>query len=747
MVRMGMRSWLWVLVLAVQTWACGDERACGAGTVLVGGACVADPKLLVCGSGTALDGGVCIALTGGDTTGGDANVGPDTAGETSGSDALADALADTVADAVADAAVVDTAVDTADEATVCAPQCLGKACGDDGCGGNCGKCTTAEAPYCNSFTGLCTAVCVPDCVAKNCGPDSCGGSCGTCAAKLACQDFGRCVPEAWTCTPTTYDGDAVCHCGCGAPDPDCAKPNPALAGCGAYEQCNKNGACESTVPEKWLCAKSTYNALDACHCGCGAPDPDCSVDKLPTFGCKGAAKCEASGVCAACTPACAGKVCGDDGCGGLCGTCPESAAACDNGTCVDACKPTPLLCKTNQCGPDSCGGSCGSCGAGANCAGGKCVADPPAEDPSSCKGHCGGAALAGCYCTAGCAAAGVCCKDYAEFCTCTPNCKDKACGYDGCGGVCGACSKEKPTCGTDFQCTDKCTPKCNGVQCGDDGCGGTCGLCKPDSTCAWTQQCVPNAWQCDAGYYADQLGCDCSCGAPDPDCKQAGSSTYGCPSAVACGGDGKCLMPVCSANSECKNQWCVGKWFAGGAKFAGACATPLPTAFAPGQPCQFDLQCASELCVQGSCRQYCKVEADCPPYHACVGLATVSSAGAKGFAGVCHALPGSLTPCKAKADCTPKAEQCVAHIDPATLGAKHLCTELPQVAFGASCQVKSCPAGHLCIAAKQKYQCTLPCPGGTTDCPSGWSCGTATLHDNGTADQADDPKVAACVPN
>ena len=61
--------------------------------------------------------------------------------------------------------------DAADEIATCQPACSGKECGDDGCGGNCGKCPQA-APFCVSST--CEVECDPDCADKECGPDGCG---------------------------------------------------------------------------------------------------------------------------------------------------------------------------------------------------------------------------------------------------------------------------------------------------------------------------------------------------------------------------------------------------------------------------------------------------------------------------------------------------------------------------------------------------------------------------------------------
>ena len=62
-----------------------------------------------------------------------------------------------------------------------------------------------------------------------------------------------------------------------------------------------------------------------------------------------------------CTPNCDGKECGDDGCGGVCGTCQEGETCNDNGSCVSECVPN---CDGKECGDDGCGDVCGICNSG-----------------------------------------------------------------------------------------------------------------------------------------------------------------------------------------------------------------------------------------------------------------------------------------------------------------------------------------------------------------------------------------------
>jgi hypothetical protein len=90
---------------------------------------------------------------------------------------------------------------------ICLPNCLGKECGDDGCGGSCGEC---EAGFACSQGGKCK--CQPDCSGKDCGDDGCGGDCGICLPPLFC-DAGSCacIPD---CTGKVC-GDDGCGGSCG----------------------------------------------------------------------------------------------------------------------------------------------------------------------------------------------------------------------------------------------------------------------------------------------------------------------------------------------------------------------------------------------------------------------------------------------------------------------------------------------------------------------------------------------------
>ncbi|MEC9072577.1 MAG: hypothetical protein VX938_09375, partial [Myxococcota bacterium] len=145
-------------------------------------------------------------------------------------------------------------------------------------------------------------------------------------------------------------------------------------GCGVELEC---GPC----PSSQACVQGRcVQALCAGHCGLGAQgcEDDCS--------CWCDAECFQVGdccedVCASCgewfgdnccASDCSGKVCGDDGCGGSCGSC-SPGTLCEDGVC----EPCTALCDEKECGDDGCGGVCGVCIQGWSCEEGTCVECEP----------------------------------------------------------------------------------------------------------------------------------------------------------------------------------------------------------------------------------------------------------------------------------------------------------------------------------------------------------------------------------
>jgi hypothetical protein len=120
----------------------------------------------------------------------------------------------------------------------------------------------------------------------------------------------------------------------------------------------------------WFVGGSSWGALHAYKCP-STCTPNCAGAECGDDGCGGSCgTCAGSETCemgiCACTPNCAGKECGTDGCVGSCGTCPDFYA-CYNGKCE--CTP---FCTGKECGDDGCGGSCGTCSDSKTCVDGVC---------------------------------------------------------------------------------------------------------------------------------------------------------------------------------------------------------------------------------------------------------------------------------------------------------------------------------------------------------------------------------------
>lgn len=234
------------------------------------------------------------------------------------------------------------------------------------------------------------------------------------------------------------------------------------------------------------------------------------------------ATCEAPATCyqgGCCTPYCDDLECGDDQCGGLCGSC-SSSRHCEDGLCQDGtCEPS---CEGRECGPDGCEGLCGECGVGDLCIGFLCM------PPDSCVGACDSlecGMISECNCGS-CAEGKLCvahlCKDAAE--PCAAECADRECGQVAecdCGG-----------CGIGLTCDagecvpaqDPCTAACAGLVCGQVG---EC-LC---GTCEDGQVCVEN--QCQA----------------DPCVETCGETP--------CGTVGECDCGTCEGGFTCEQNKCV----------------------------------------------------------------------------------------------------------------------------------------------------------------------------------------------
>jgi len=323
-------------------------------------------------------------------------------------------------------------------------------------------------------------------------PGSCGGA--------------NCSPES----DLGYDGSCEVTVGCTGPKWLCDKNDCELDKCQGYsfEGCCKDGNlhfCENNEFKIWECngqcgwddQKNYYN------CGLtGEGPPEFPIE------CPSDEPCE---------PECDGRTCGDNGCGGSCGSCADGDVCvegscvfevtdceslgfegccnenalwwCENGetqvsTCQTACGwddenarygcgfmgegPAEYpaicpgvcspLCDGKTCGDDGCGGTCG-CGENTLCQAGLCLPDDGGCGEVPAQGQCSGAQLL-------------------------------ICGFDGTVQIdtCGECCAWNRDLGV-FDCLSgdgclPCEPSCAGLSCGSDGCGGTCGGCGDELTCS-----------------------------------------------------------------------------------------------------------------------------------------------------------------------------------------------------------------------------------------------------------------------
>ena len=193
----------------------------------------------------------------------------------------------------------------------------------------------------------------------------------------------------------------------------CCLSSMTFLGCGAEDSDSQNPPYQSPYQSD----SGPSGGLPTCHCcGCGSGG---SID-LSHGSCPAGYVCAAVGSGVKCLP----------------GTSPLNMDA--TYQCKGTCYPEPCPqcqpdCSGKECGEDGCGGTCGSCNGSEVCDGGKC------KDVQSCTATCGSK---GCECGFVCGqACGSCsgaysCNDGCH-CECLSQCAGKECGDDGCGGSCG----------------------------------------------------------------------------------------------------------------------------------------------------------------------------------------------------------------------------------------------------------------------------------------------------------------------
>ncbi len=107
--------------------------------------------------------------------------------------------------------------------------------------------------------------CVPDCVGRACGADGCGATCGSCAAAEVCDQAGQCAAPPAAC------GDGAC-----GDDEDCGTCPADCGACCGDGHCARGEDC-ATCAADCACAMGRVCSAGACEvracegADCGAP--------------------------------------------------------------------------------------------------------------------------------------------------------------------------------------------------------------------------------------------------------------------------------------------------------------------------------------------------------------------------------------------------------------------------------------------------------------------------------------------
>jgi hypothetical protein len=175
----------------------------------------------------------------------------------------------------------------------------------------------------HDLAGIDLAGCVPQCSGKQCGSDGCLGSCGSCGLFEYCSA-------------------AVDQCfACGGANQFCC---PTGQACKFTLLCDGTNHCvQPMVGMEPPCGELTQVCCNGTTC-----------DSAMGLVCDGTGHCnpppvDMTGGLDACMPNCAGKTCGPDGCGGVCGTC-GSLFYCDITQNCQPCGmfPGDLCCPSGQ---------------------------------------------------------------------------------------------------------------------------------------------------------------------------------------------------------------------------------------------------------------------------------------------------------------------------------------------------------------------------------------------------------------
>ncbi|KKS55771.1 MAG: Extracellular matrix protein, partial [Candidatus Magasanikbacteria bacterium GW2011_GWA2_42_32] len=587
---------------------------------------------------------------------------------------------------------------------VCEPDCAGKQCGDNGCGGSCGECVGADA-----------------CVITSCADGQCVGTAKNCDDGNLCTD-DSCDSDTGDCNHTTVD---------------CNDENACTV-----DSCDTETGCVSTAIS---CDDGNLCTDDSCvlATGCVYYAVDCDDgDIFTTDSCDPATGCESvfTGECQSDLDCDDGDECTEEECDLATAMCAGAPVTCDDDSActVDSCEPSKgcahtdtsadcddedpmtmdfcqpkvgcqyLFFGTGPCKSDSdCDNSDLCLAVGCNTVTGQCEYESlVCDDGDECT-------VDSCDSDKGCVGMTVVCNDN-NLCTVDSCDKDKGCFYiynsapcndgnpyttvDTC--VSGACvGSGTVECLNDAGCPDD-GNACNGTaKCIDDSCEQVGAVvCEPSTSLCQTTSCNPATGACEVKSANQGGACDDNTACTIGDACQGGKCLG---AAIACDDQNPCTTDSCDAGKGCQH-----------ANNTAACND--------GNDCTVGDVCQSGACVSGSSVCECQADAECADYednNLCNGTLVCKKT-------KCAVDPMTVVFCDssedtacAKSVCDPGSGEC--KLVPANAG------------LGCS-DNNACTSGDIC-SGKQCVGTTLSCNDGnicTTDsCDAGKGC----QHANNTA--------------
>ncbi len=293
-------------------------------------------------------------------------------------------------------------------------------CTSDACDEATDTCTHDPVGSC----ATCSGGCEPECTGRECGDDGCGGLCGTCDAGQGCASGpGSCMnataagtcgsPRALTVTLGTQTISGSTANSLHQATPTCNNTSTAVEDVYSFTITTPTGidarssGYDTVLHLRTDCDDDTESATVACADDSAPPgDYGSRISALLPAGTYylivdgfdssqlGPYDLEVTFV-DDCVPQCDGKFCGgSDGCGGDCGTCGtgftcEADFRCYPDTCVPNCTNSDSTAR--ECGADGCyEGSCGTCTGDALCvdATGQCETFPECDHDNPTCGAC-----------------------------------------------------------------------------------------------------------------------------------------------------------------------------------------------------------------------------------------------------------------------------------------------------------------------------------------------------------------------